>query len=286
MADSPSFSISNEEVADVLDRVADLLDAQHASSYRVRAYRRGAETCRTLDRPLGQIEKLEDLPNIGKSLASAITEYLANGRLMLLERLEGQVSPEALFATIPAIGEELAHRIHEVLDIETLEELELAAHDGRLDEVPGFGERRVHAARDSLEVLLNRSSRRRARLLRARDLAADEQPPSVDTILEVDAEYRAKAEAEELRRIAPRRFNPEGDAWLPVYHVEKDGWSFTALYSNSARAHQLDKIRDWVVVYFERDGHEDQGTVVTEYQGQQAGQRVVRGREHEGARDP
>jgi DNA polymerase (family 10) len=286
MTHSPSKSIPNREVADVLDRVADLLEAQRASTFRVRAYRRGAETCRALDRPLAEIEKLEDLPNIGKSLASAITEYLYNGRLMMLERLEGQVSPEALFATIPAVGEELAHRIHETLNIETLEELELAANDGRLDAVPGFGNRRVHSVRDSLEVLLGRSSRARARRLRARDRSKEERPPTVDTILQVDADYRAKSAAHELHCIAPRRFNPEGKAWLPVYHVEQDGWSFTALFSNSALAHKLDKTRDWVVVFFERDGHEDQCTVVTEHQGEHAGLRVVRGRESEGARAP
>lgn len=284
MSHPRSFAISNEEVADVLDRVADLLAAQHASSYRVRAYHRGAETCRGLDVPLSMVDHLDKLPGIGKSLAAAITEYLRSGRLLLLERLEGQVSPEALFATIPAIGEELAHRIHETLQVETLEELELAAHDGRLATVPGFGARRVQGVSAALEVLLHRSTRRRARLMRAQDLAEDFPPPTVAALLEVDHEYRAKAEAGELRLIAPRRFNPEGEAWLPIYHTEKKDWQCTALFSNSARAHQLDKTRDWVVIFYERDGLEAQCTAVTEYRGENRGKRVIRGRESEGAR--
>ena len=64
-------------------------------------------------------------------------------------------------------------------------------------------------------------------------------------------------------------------------HVERDGWSFTALYSNTARAHDLGKTRDWVVVYFDGDGHESQVTVVTERSGPLKGRRVVRGREGE-----
>ncbi|MHC4940330.1 MAG: helix-hairpin-helix domain-containing protein [Planctomycetota bacterium] len=264
-----TLSISNHEVADVLERVADLLEAQHASSFRVRAYRRGAETCRTLEQPLSEVSKLEDLPNIGKSIASAITEYLHNGRLMLLERLEGQVSPEALFATIPAIGEELAHRIHEHLHIETLEQLEIAAHDGRLATVPGFGTRRIHAIRDSLEVMLRRSSRRRARA------GGEPELPSIEAILEVDAEYRTRAEEGSLRKIAPRRFNPSGESWLPILHTDRQGWHFTALFSNSARAHALDKCRDWVVIFYERDGHENQCTVISGPEGQ----RIVRGRQ-------
>ena len=97
----------------------------------------------------------------------------------------------------------------------------------------------------------------------------------------MDAEYRRRAAAGELRRIAPRRFNPGGQAWLPVLHVDRDGWSFTALYSNTARAHELGTTRDWVVVYAERDGREDQCTVVTERSGALRGERVVRGREDE-----
>ena len=79
----------------------------------------------------------------------------------------------------------------------------------------------------------------------------------------------------------PRRFNPERRAWLPVLHTERDGWSCTALYSNTARAHELGTTRDWVIVYYERDGDEDQCTVVTERHGPLAGRRVVRGREAE-----
>jgi len=62
-------------------------------------------------------------------------------------------------------------------------------------------------------------------------------------------------------------------------HTEKNGWRFTAMFSNTARAHELKKNRDWVVVYFERDGEEDHCTVVTEQSGPLKGRRVVRGRE-------
>jgi hypothetical protein len=104
----------------------------------------------------------------------------------------------------------------------------------------------------------------------------------VGLILEIDEEYRSKAEAGELRRIAPRRFNPEGERWLPILETERDGWEFTALYSNTARAHELGKTRDWVVIYFQRageDGEEDQCTVITAGSGPLAAERVVAGRE-------
>ncbi|HEX5138803.1 MAG TPA: helix-hairpin-helix domain-containing protein [Planctomycetota bacterium] len=284
------MAIDNNEIADALERVADLLEAQHADGFRVRAYRRAAQTCRALPRPLGVIlasegqKGLERLPAVGKSIAATVAEYLVTGRLRLLDRLEGEVSPEALFATLPGVGEELARRIHADLGVETLEDLEVAAHDGRLAEVPGIGERRVRAIRDSVAAVLGPSSRRRARRLRAADRPPER--PAAATILAVDAEYRRRAAAGTLRRIAPRRFNPSGEAWLPILHETRDGWYFTALFSNTARAHQFGATRDWVVVFYERDGMEGQHTVVTEHAGPRAGQRVVRGRESETPRSP
>jgi len=54
---------------------------------------------------------------------------------------------------------------------------------------------------------------------------------------------------------------------------------YTALFSNTARAHDLGKTQDWVVIYYDKDGHENQCTVVTEHHGPSRGQRVVRGYE-------
>jgi hypothetical protein len=81
-------------------------------------------------------------------------------------------------------------------------------------------------------------------------------------------------------RSRPGRLNPEGKSWLPVLHTQRAGWHFTALFSNTAQAHQLGKVRDWVVIYY-YDHNEGQNTVVTETRGPLAGLRVVRGREAE-----
>jgi hypothetical protein len=103
----------------------------------------------------------------------------------------------------------------------------------------------------------------------------------VAALLGADAEYRRRAAGGELHRVAPRRFNPTGAAWLPVLHTEREGYALTALFSNTARAHALGRTDDWVILYWERDGHEDQCTIVTETRGLLSGRRVVRGREQE-----
>jgi hypothetical protein len=274
---------SNEEIAGVLERVADLLEVQHASVHRLRAYRVAARTIRSFDFVIAERvhehgdASLEALPSIGRSLAALIREYVATGRLALLERLEGQISPSERFATVPGIGPALAERIESQLHVESLEDLEAAANDGRLETVPGFGPRRVRAVRDSLANLLRFSAARRGHHAPA---SRGARPP-VALLLETDRTYRERAERGELRRIAPRRFNPEHRAWLPVLHEDRDDWSLSALFSNTARAHQLERTHDWVVVYYERDGDEGQCTIVTEHSGPLTGRRVVRGREGE-----
>lgn len=108
--------------------------------------------------------------------------------------------------------------------------------------------------------------------------AGAEEPP-ITELLQVDREYRTKAAAGELRSIAPRRFNPRREAWLPIFHTWLGDRHYTALFSNTARAHQLGKTRDWVVIYVDGDLGEGQYTAVTAFRGPLKGKRIVRGRE-------
>jgi putative hydrolase len=103
----------------------------------------------------------------------------------------------------------------------------------------------------------------------------------VEEILDVDQEYRQKASEGGLRLIAPRRFNPTGKAWLPVLHTRRADRQYTALYSNSARAHELGTTRDWVVVYRDDDDGHGQWTLITAQFGPMRGKRIIRGREGE-----
>lgn len=268
---------------DRLREAADLLEAQGANPFRVAAYRKAADTVRDLEEDVGTIVQregvagLEKLPHIGRGIASALAEMAQTGRWMQLERLRGSADPVALFTAVPGLGHRLAERIHEDLNIDTLEALEMAAHDGRLEHVPGVGPRRAAAIRASLQAMLSRSRAHH------RGPAAGKRPgPPVGTLLGVDREYREKAAHGLLPTIAPKRFNPSGESWLPVLHSTRDGWHFTALFSNTAQAHQLGRTTDWVVIYHYDDEHaEGQHTVVTETHGPLVGRRVVRGREAE-----
>jgi putative hydrolase len=218
---------------------------------------------------------LLEIPGIGEGIARSINEYVMTGRMSRLESLQTGHDPIALFEQIPGIGPRSAHRIIETLHIDTLEALELAAHNGRLKQVPGFSTKKTEFVKTWLAHVLGY---RRPNIEPQHTV---DEPP-VDLLLKIDAQYRKKAEAGELPTIAPKRFNPSGEAWLPILHATKQGWHFTALYSNTARAHQLDRVKDWVVISFYDDRHhEGQHTVVTETRGAAMGRRVVRGREKE-----
>ena len=268
----------NRAVAARLDEVARLLAEQGANPFRVAAYRRAAETVRRLRRSVAALlreeglEGLERLPGIGPRLARAIHTLVETGRLPMLERLRGESDAVALLASVPGVGPVLAERLHRELGIDSLEELEAAAHDGRLATVAGLGEKRVAGIRDSLAGRL-------ARVRPPGEPPADEPP--VAELLDVDREYRTAAAAGRLPRIAPRRFNPERRAWLPVLHTERGGRHYTALFSTTARAHELGRTRDWVVLYVDGGQGERQYTVVTARRGVLTGRRVVRGREPE-----
>lgn len=277
---------SNEEVAAVLDEIAELLEVQEANLHRIRAYRRGANAIRQLDVSLeeivddGGVAALQDLPAIGESLSRLLLEYLHTGHSRLLDRLRGAVAPEDFFEQIPGIGHELAEKIVRELDIRSLEELEQAAYDGRLAQVEGFGPGRIRAIQLTLAGLLSGFAQRRIQELSSAIELPSHHPP-VELLLQIDRQYRDQAKAGRLRKIAPKRFNPGDVAWLPILHTEKDGWEFTALFSNTARAHELERIYDWVVIFYEQPGTDGQATVVTETSGALKGKRVVRGREKE-----
>ncbi len=279
--------LSNEDIADVLDHVADLLEVEDANAFRVRSYRGAAQTVRGLDEPVvemleqGGEKSLRKLPGVGDKLAGAIRELATTGRLGIVEQLESEVWPGKLFTQVPGIGESLARRIHEELGISTLEELEVAAHDRRLEQVEGIGPDRAEGVRIALSGMLSQSSRRRLRQAIRHEESAPEERPSVDLLLDIDEEYRRKAARDQLKRIAPKRFNPEGKEWLPIMKARREGWDFTVLFSNTELAHRTGKTDDWVVIYYERAGEQSQCTVVTAERGTLAGKRVVRGRERE-----
>jgi DNA polymerase/3'-5' exonuclease PolX len=133
----------NAQIATQLREAAALLQAQGGNPFRVGAYRKAADAVARAARPVRELfdaqgrAGLEQLPGVGAGISGAIAEMLVTGRWSQLARLRGDADPEALFRSVPGIGPESARAIHDMLHVDTLEGLEAAAHDGRLEGVRG-----------------------------------------------------------------------------------------------------------------------------------------------------
>lgn len=283
-APTPSSPPTNEVIARALEETANLLEAKDANPFRVRAFRRAAQSVLESKESIAELTlavgpaALKRLPGIGEGLAGVIDGFVRSGGKAMVHREIGEVAPLAALTSIPGIGEVLGRRILDQLQIRDLEDLEVAIYEGRLEQVPGFGHRRTAALRQMMNSLLGRRLRQRSRDLGEKHHVG--RPP-LPLLLEVDEEYRRRAREGSLPTITPRRFNPDRVALLPILETRKDGWTFRALFSNTAQAHALGKTGDWVVIYFDRAGETNQCTVVTETRGPLADRRVVRGRESE-----
>jgi len=203
--------------------------------------------------------------SINSSIATRLKEVA-----QILEEQRANIFRVGAYRQAAAI---MAERLHDELGIETLEELEIAAHDGRLARVSGFGPKRIAGIRDSLATRLGR--------VRGGGFAQARSQPPVSEILNVDREYRRKSSQGLLPTIAPRRFNPRHEKWLPILHTSRGERHYTALFSNTPRAHQLNKTADWVVIYYDGRGGERQCTVIKSGYAPLAGKRIIRGREPE-----
>ena len=286
---------TNAELAAALGETAGLLAAQFASPFRIAAYRRAAQVVRDLDRSVASIERelgiagLLEIPGVGKSIARSLRQLVRKGRMHRLDELRQREIRRETYASLPGIGLKLAQRIRAALGIESLEEVHAAAYDGRLEGVPGVGRKRVQVIRECLAARLPHLA---TVMPPSFSRSAPPDAPSVATLLDIDREYRLKAQAGRLLRVAPHRFNPTGAAWLPILRTQREGRQYRAIYSNTARAHELAHTDDWVVIYRDEPSGGGQWTVVTGRFGPTRGQRIVRGREaecldfHQAARGP
>lgn len=160
--------IHNEDIADIFDELADLLEIQGANPFRVRAYRNAARTVRGLGRELSEWvdegRDLTELPSIGKDLAEKIEEIVHTGTTSALEEIHKSLPPtlEQLLK-VPGLGPKKVKALYRELGIQDLAELEQAARAGRLRTLPGFGAR---TEAKILETIASRRKKKR-RFLRA-----------------------------------------------------------------------------------------------------------------------
>jgi len=272
----------NKKVAKNLRQIALLLEKQTANPFRINAYRRAANTIDSLHVSVKKLSEsqgiigLTRLHGVGHGIARSISEYIETGKMARLELLQGNSDPITLFQQIPGVGPTIAHEFYEKLHINTLEALEMAIQNGRLNSIASIGKNRMELIQTWLEMILGQ---KRSYYYAGKPL----QEPAVSLLLQIDHRYCIAAKQNKLPNISPKRFNPSGKAWLPILHTSRGEWHFTTMYSSTRHAHDLGLTYDWVDIYnYDKDHHhEGQYTVVTETKGNLKGKRVVCGREIE-----
>ncbi len=132
----------NERVAQVFQSIATLLASQRANPYRIRAYRRAADSILALEEDVALVaerHELEDIDGIGKDLAGKIREFLETGTIRTYEELKTPLPPEVKnWARLPGLHDSLVNYLYARLGIRTLDDLEQLVSSHLLRTVPGF----------------------------------------------------------------------------------------------------------------------------------------------------
>jgi DNA polymerase (family 10) len=139
--------MTNAQIADAFDLIADILDFQGANPFRVRAYRNSARTIRDYTDSLASVvasdkSKLTDIDGIGDDLAKKIVEMVQTGDVSMLKELREQV-PQSVLALlrIPGVGPKKAAALHKQLGIVSLDQLRAACEEHKVRDLKGFGEK-------------------------------------------------------------------------------------------------------------------------------------------------
>jgi DNA polymerase (family 10) len=155
--------MNNRQLADSFTLIANLLEIKGENVYKTIAYRRAADSLLSLGREASDYwkeGKLEEIPGVGKAISEKIDELLQTGKLGFLEKLKKEI-PTGLvdWLPIPGLGPKRAALIWKTLNITTFEDLEAAAKEGKLRDLPGMGAKSEAAILEGIASLGRRSVR-------------------------------------------------------------------------------------------------------------------------------
>src|SRR2546421_155640 len=134
-----SATLTNDAIAERFELMADLLEVEGAVAYRVLAYRRAATTLRETPESvvrLSQQGRLTELSGVGDTISDKVAELIGSGQIAALQRLVDRNPPGVVpLMRVPGIGPKTAKRVFSELGITTVDEVLVAARDGRISGV-------------------------------------------------------------------------------------------------------------------------------------------------------
>lgn len=190
--------MNNKDIQQVFSDIADLLAIKGESRFRILAYERAAEAIAELGRDLEDVwhqGELQDIPGVGEAIAAKIEELLKTGELEYYQKLTEEI-PASLIQVLRVnnVGPKKAALFWQELDITTIDQLEAAAKDGKLADLPGMGEKSQQRVLEGIESLKRHQT---DRILLGEALPASEQV--LAKLRQIEAVERAES-AGSLRR--------------------------------------------------------------------------------------
>ena len=150
-------SATRDQVVDVLERIALLLELQGENPFKVRAYRNGARTLEMLEGDLATLVRdtgLEGIPGIGEALREKIGTLVTTGRLPYYEELCAQFPPKLFeLFDVPGLGPKKIKALYEKLKVASLADLEKACKSGKVAKLEGFGAKTEEKILHSLDSI-------------------------------------------------------------------------------------------------------------------------------------
>ncbi len=140
--------ISNDEIVRLFNNMAAMLEIKGDSVFKIRAYQRAANTIEQLSWSLAAAAAaggdLRKIPGVGKAISEKVQEYVATGHVAAYDRLAEELPPNVLeLLEVPGMGPKTVKAVVDELGIGSVAELEQAARDGRLAQLPRMGKRSV-----------------------------------------------------------------------------------------------------------------------------------------------
>jgi len=157
--------IHNNDIEEIFNKVAALLEIKGENQFRIRSYRNAARTVGNLSQNISDMisakKDLTELPGIGKDLAGKIEEIVKTGKLTLLEQLKQEMPGElSKLMEISGLGAKRIAVVYHKLNVSTLSELEKAAKEHKIRDLPGFGEKTEAAVLEETRRLQQEETKR------------------------------------------------------------------------------------------------------------------------------
>ena len=137
------FPMTNYEIARRFTRIGDILEILGENPFKIKAYRRAAETIEELTEPLSEIDArsgLDAIPGFGPAIVAKTHDFLTIGTTKLYEQIKDAIPAGVVrIAAVPGIGPKTAKMLWDALSVDDIAPLEEAARAGKVQKVPGFG---------------------------------------------------------------------------------------------------------------------------------------------------